>query len=114
MRSVLVETPGYVGGPPTRVAVLRRIARVVDFLFGVLYTLLLVRFALDFFGARTGAGFYRSIVALSDPFYAPFKGLFASTTVDHTYVVWSLLVAVVVYMVVHAIIRGILHLFATL
>jgi YggT family protein len=114
MRSVIVEDPRYVGGSPSRVAVLRRIARVIDFLFGVLYTLLLVRFALDFFGARTEAGFYRTIADLSDPFYAPFKGLFATSTIDHAHVVWPLVVAIVGYMVLHAIIRGVLHLLATL
>jgi hypothetical protein len=87
------------------------VGRVIDYLFGALYTLLLIRFALDFFSARTGTVFYQFIRGLTARFYAPFEGLFGTSSVDGGRVVWPLLVAILAYMVLHAAIRGVLHLF---
>jgi uncharacterized protein YggT (Ycf19 family) len=95
-----------------RAILLGRIARVTDYLFGVLYALLLVRFALEFFGAQTGAGFFQIIRGLTDVFYAPFRGIFTTTTVDSGHFVWPLIVAVLGYMLLHAGIRGLLRLLA--
>ena len=114
MRSELIETEGLRGNPAAvgRAAILARIGRVIDYLFGVLYALLLVRFALEFFGARTDAGFFRLIRGLTDVFYAPFKGIFATTTLDPVHLVWPLIVALLGFMVLHAGIRGLLRLLA--
>jgi len=115
MRSELIENEPLVGshsGAPGRVAVLGRIGRVIDYLFGVLYALLLTRFALEFFGARTGTGFFQLIRGMTDIFYAPFKGIFATTIIDSGHFVWPLIVAVLGYMVLHAGIRGLLRLLA--
>jgi uncharacterized protein YggT (Ycf19 family) len=109
MRSHLIESEGP---RVDRAAILPRIGRIVDYLFGVLYALLLVRFALEFFGARTGAGFFQIIRGLTDVFYAPFKGIFATTTIDSAHFVWPLIVAVLGYMLLHAGIRGLLRLLA--
>jgi hypothetical protein len=83
----------------TRGALLGRIGRIVDYLFGVLYALLFVRFALEFFGARSGAGFSQIIRDLTDVFYAPFKGIFATTIIDTGHFVWPLIVAILGYIV---------------
>ena len=112
MQSELVETGGLPVHAAGRVANVARIGRVVDYLFGVLYSLLLVRFALEFFGARTGAGFFQFIRWLTDIFYAPFRGIFATTTIDTVHFVWPLVVALLGYMVLHAGIRGLLRLLA--
>ena len=95
-----------------RVAVVARIARIADYLFGVLYVVLLVRLALEFFNARKGTGFVELIRAMTDPFYAPFKGIVATNTVDGAHVVWPLAVAIVGYMLLHAALRGLLRLVA--
>jgi hypothetical protein len=95
-----------------RISALARVSRVIDYLFGLLYGLLLIRLALEFFGARTGAGFYQIIRGLTDVFYAPFKGLFPSTPVETGHFEWPLLVAILGYMVLHAGIRGLLRLLA--
>lgn len=95
-----------------RNATLALVARISDYLFGILYALLLVRFALELFDARHGAGFYQLIATLTDGFYAPFKGLFATTWVSGGHFEWPLLVAVLAYMLLHAAIRGALHLIA--
>jgi hypothetical protein len=112
MRHQIVDTNGYVHGESSRLSVLAGIGRVLDYLFGVLYLLLLVRFALELFGARTSAGFFQFIRELTDAFYAPFKGLFATTTIDSMHFVWPLVVAILGYMVLHAVIRGLLRLVA--
>jgi uncharacterized protein YggT (Ycf19 family) len=96
----------------SRIATVNRIARVIDYLFGLLYSVLLVRLALEFFSARRTSGFYQFIQSISDPFYAPFKGIVASHTVDGAPIVWPLLVAVLGYMLLHAAIRGLLRLVA--
>jgi len=115
MRSYLVDSEASSRdrrGVAGRALFLGRIDRVVDYLFGVLYMLLLVRFALVFFDARTGAGFFQIIRALTDVFYAPFKGLFATATIERGHLEWPLLVAVLAYMALHAGIRGLLRLLA--
>jgi uncharacterized protein YggT (Ycf19 family) len=95
--------------------VYRVITGIVDFAFGILYGLLCIRLLLDFFGARQEAGFVQFIRSCTAYFYAPFRGMFASeATLNGGHViVWSLVVAVVVYMVLHAGIRGLLRLIAT-
>jgi uncharacterized protein YggT (Ycf19 family) len=105
---IVIETPA----PTERLVLIGRIARIVDYLFGILYALLAVRLVLEFFGARRDAGFFRIIAAMTDPFYAPFKGLFATHTVEGAHFVWPLVVAIFVYMLLHAGIRGLLRLIA--
>jgi hypothetical protein len=114
MRSHLIETDDgiLVREPAGRLLFLARVARVVDYLFGLLYALLLVRLVLEFFGARRGAGFVRFIDDLTNVFYGPFKGIFPSTAVDAGRLVWPLVAALVGYMLLHAAIRGLLRLCA--
>lgn len=87
-----------------------RIARVLDYLFGVLYALLLVRLALEFLNARPSAGFVQLVRGVTDPFFAPFKGIVASSSAFGTHIVWPLVIAVLAYMLLHAAIRGVLRL----
>jgi uncharacterized membrane protein len=95
-----------------RARVTSRIARVVDFAFGIIYALLVMRFALALLAARSTAGFVKFILYLTDPFYAPFRGITSSpvTHEGHTLLV-PVLVAIGAYMVLHFIIRGLLRLF---
>lgn len=86
------------------------VARVLDYAFGVLYALLAIRLALVFFGAREGAGFFQMIRNVTDVFYAPFKGLFATTLVASGHLEWPLVVAILAYVLLHAGIRGLLYL----
>ena|ERR1017187_10501068 len=91
----------------------RFVARVVDFLFGVLYTLLLVRFVLEFINASRNSGFFAFIRAVTDPFFVPFRGIVGSTSLDGSHwIAWPLVIAIAAYMIVHAIIRGLLGLIA--
>lgn len=111
MRTDLLDTDAE-PAPLHRVAAIARIARVIDYLFGVLYVLLLVRLVLELFSARRGTGFVELIRVLTDPFYAPFKGMFSTTNVEGAHLVWPLVVAILGYMLLHALIRGGLRLVA--
>jgi hypothetical protein len=115
MRSDLIDEPlsrAARAHSPSRILFIARIARVIDYLFGILYSLFVVRFALEFFDARPGAGFVQFIRSLTEFFYAPFRGIFATSTVDGAHVVWPLVVALLAYMLLHAAIRGLLGLLA--
>jgi uncharacterized protein YggT (Ycf19 family) len=84
--------------------------RLLDLAFGLLYMLLLIRFALVLFGARQGASFFQLIHDLTQPFYGFFEGLFATTHIAGFAVEWPLLVAIVAYALLHGGIRAVLSL----
>lgn len=90
-----------------------RVSQVVDYIFYVIYALLGLRFLLALLAARSGAGFVRFIVAVTNPFYAPFKGIVASPSTDsgHTLML-PLLIAIIVYILLHLAINGLLRMFA--
>jgi len=92
---------------------LARISQVVDYIFYVIYGLLLMRFLLALLAARSSAGFVQLIVAVTDPFYAPFKGIVASPTVQggHTLLL-PLVIALIAYLLLHLAINGLLRMFA--
>src|SRR5689334_7322058 len=92
---------------------LARVSQVVDYIFYVIYALLGMRFLLALLAARSGAGFVRFIVAVTNPFYAPFKGIVASPSTDsgHTLML-PLLIAIIVYILLHLAINGLLRMFA--
>lgn len=90
-----------------------RISQIVDYIFYVLYALLALRFLLALLAARSSAGFVRFIVAVTDPFYLPFRGIVASPSTDggHTLVI-PLVIAIIVYLLLHLAINGLLRIFA--
>jgi len=90
-----------------------RVSQVVDYIFFVIYALLGLRFLLALLAARSSAGFVRFIVAVTNPFYAPFKGIVASPSTDsgHTLML-PLLIAIVVYILLHLAINGLLRIIA--
>jgi len=92
---------------------LARFAQVVDYLFYVIYTLLLVRLVLALIGANSSTGFVQLIRTLTNPFYAMFRGIVASPTAEGgSTLALPIVIAIVAYIVLHAIIRGLLHLMA--
>ena len=48
----------------------------------MLYSVLLIRLLLVFIGARPDAGFSKLVYGVTDPFYAPFRRLVSSPTVE--------------------------------
>ena len=96
-----------------RARVMARISQVVDYLFYVLYAFLAMRLLLALLAARSTAGFVQFIVRVTDPFYSPFRNIVASPTTEggHTLLL-PLVIAIIVYMLLHLGINGLLRIFA--
>ena len=105
----VVETEREVG----RARGVARVSQVIDYIFYVLYALLGLRFLLALLAARSGAGFVRFIVAVTSPFYEPFRGIVASPRTDggHTLML-PLVIAFIVYVLLHLGINGLLRIIA--
>lgn len=89
-------------------------SQVLNYLFWLLYSLLIIRLLLIFVDARSWTGFVRFITVVTDPFYAPFKSIVASPQLGDTGMVLAvpILVALVAYSLLHLALRKLLHLFA--
>ncbi len=90
-----------------------RVSQVIDYLFFLLYALLGLRFLLALMAARSSAGFVQFIVTVTNPFYEPFRGIVASPRTDggHT-LVMPLVIAFIVYLLLHLAINGVLRIIA--
>jgi uncharacterized membrane protein len=90
-----------------------RISQIVDYIFYVIYALLGMRFLLALLAARSSAGFVQFIVTVTNPFYAPFRGIVASPTAEsgHTLLL-PVVVAIIAYVLLHLGINGLLRLLA--
>ncbi|MBI3909310.1 MAG: YggT family protein [Armatimonadetes bacterium] len=87
---------------PRRERITARAAQILNFVFGVFYALIAIRWLLDLIGANRGAGFYRFIYALSVPLLGPFEGLVRAVRLDGSGVLYlSYLIALVFYMLLH-------------
>jgi uncharacterized protein YggT (Ycf19 family) len=90
-----------------------RVSQVVDYLFYVIYALLAIRLLLALMAARSSAGFVQLIYSVTDPLYRPFRGIVASPTVEGGYTLaLPIVIAIIVYALVHAGINGLLRLVA--
>jgi len=105
----LVESEREVG----RSRSLARVSQVVDYIFYVIYALLGMRFLLALLAARSSAGFVRFIVTVTNPLYEPFRGIVASPSTGggHT-LMMPLVIAIIVYLLLHLGIIALLRLFA--
>jgi uncharacterized protein YggT (Ycf19 family) len=83
-----------------------RISQFVDFAFYLLYALLTTRLMLALIAARSDTGFVRFIKGVTDPFYAPFRGIVPSPTVEGGFTLAiPIAIALVAYMVLHVIVH---------
>lgn len=90
-----------------------RISQIVDYLFFIVYGLLTIRLLLELFAAKESAGFFRFIRSATDPFYAPFSGIVPSPSTPEGFTLaLPIVVALVVYMLLHLAINGLLRIFA--
>jgi hypothetical protein len=105
----VVETEREVG----RARGVARVSQVIDYLFFVLYALLGLRFLLALLAANSSAGFVQFIVTVTNPFYEPFRNIVASPRTDggHT-LMMPLVIAFIVYLLLHLAINGILRIVA--
>lgn len=85
-------------------------SQFIDYAFYVVYSLLAIRLVLALIAARSTNGFVEFISAVTNPFYAPFRGIVPSPTAEGGYtLVVPILIALVVYMMLHAAINGLLR-----
>ncbi len=94
----------------TRSRGLARVSQVVDYIFCLIYALLGLRFLLALMAARSNAGFVQFVVAVTNPFFAPFKGIVASPGSEEGYTLMlPILVAILAYGILHIAIWGLLR-----
>ena len=113
LRSEAID--GVVGADRHRANIrgLARAAQFINYAFAVLYTLLAVRLLLALAAARSSAGFVQLINALTNPFYAMFRGIVASPTREGGHeLVLPILVAMAAYALLHSGVLGLVRLFA--
>ena len=97
-------------GSGVRLRAVAAIARVFDLAFGCIYAVLALRFVLELLRARRGSGFFVLVTTVSGPFYSPFKDIVSTSTVAGSHpLVWSLVVAMVAYALLHGVIRALLR-----
>jgi uncharacterized protein YggT (Ycf19 family) len=90
-----------------------RFSQVIDYIFYVVYALLAIRLLLALMAARSTAGFVQFIKTVTDPLYAPFRGIVASPSVEGGFTLaLPIVIAIIVYALLHAGINGLLRLFA--
>ncbi|HEX8069331.1 MAG TPA: YggT family protein [Pyrinomonadaceae bacterium] len=90
-----------------------RISQVVDYIFYLIYALLALRLLLALLAARPSAGFVQFIRTVTDPLYAPFRGIVASPTAPGGYTLaLPIVIALVVYALLHVGINRLLRLIA--
>jgi len=80
--------------------------------FFVVYGLIGLEIALDLFGARQGSAFKRFLDTLTLPVLGPFRGLMHDPALGAVQFMFSYVVAMVVYALLHCALNGLLRLFA--
>ena len=89
-----------------------RISQVIDYVFYLIYGIILLEIVLDLAGAREGNGFRRLIDGLANPLLSPFRGLLEDLAKGQFRLKLSFIFALIVYLLVHMAINGLLRLFA--
>jgi len=91
-----------------------RISQIVDYIFYLVYLLLGFRLLLSLMAARSSNGFVEFIRNVTDPIYAPFKGIVASPSAEGGFTLaLPIVVAIIAYIILHIAINGLLRLFAS-
>ncbi len=110
MRGDAIAEVAGTGREMDRARTFARVSQVVDYVFGLLYGLLAIRLVLELVGAREGNGFVQLIAAVTDPFYALFRGIVASPSAEGGFTLAvPIVIAIVVYALLHAAISGLLR-----
>jgi uncharacterized protein YggT (Ycf19 family) len=89
-----------------------RVSQVIDYVFYLIYGIILLEIVLDLAGAREGNGFRRLIDGLAAPLLSPFRGLLEDLAKGQFRLKLSFIFALIVYLLVHMAINGLLRMFA--
>ena len=85
----------------------------MDYVFYLIYGLLAIRLVLGLMAANSSAGFVQLIRAVTNPFYAMFRGIVASPTTEGGFTLaLPIAVAIVAYALLHQAIKALLRLIA--
>jgi uncharacterized protein YggT (Ycf19 family) len=96
-----------------RARTMARISQVVDYVFYVIYALFAIRLILALMAAKSDAGFVQFIKTVTDPLYAPFRGIVPSpSTAEGFTLALPIVLALVVYILLHLGIIGLLRMLA--
>jgi uncharacterized protein YggT (Ycf19 family) len=88
-----------------------RASQVVDYVFYLVYGIIGLEIVLALIGARESAGFKQFIDAIATPFLLAFRGLMPDVGVGRFRFMLSYIIALFVYMLVHAAVNGLLRIF---
>lgn len=97
-----VETEREIGRGRTAA----RISQVVDYLFYVIYGLTALQFMLRLIGARSGNGFVQFMSDVTRPLLAPFERIVPTASNGTNQIVFSYLLALIIYILIHLAING--------
>lgn len=90
-----------------------RVSQVVDYVFFVIYGLLLLRLLLALLAARKGNAFVEFVQTVSEPFYWPFRGVVPSPSTPEGFTLaLPVIVALVAYILLHLAVNGLLRMLA--
>lgn len=96
-----------------RARFLARISQIVDYVFYVIYALFAIRLVLALMAARSTAGFVQFITSVTEPLYAPFRGIVPSPRTEEGFTLaLPIVLALIVYILLHLGIIGLLRLLA--
>jgi uncharacterized protein YggT (Ycf19 family) len=88
----------------------QRVAQVVDYIFFVMYGVIIIRFLLTLIAANETAGFVRFVRALTQPLYGPFEGIVETPMVAGLTIDFPAIIALLIYMLGHIAVLGLLRL----
>lgn len=88
-------------------------AQVIDYIFFVIYGLIVIEIVLEAAGARESNGFKNAMDAITTPFLAPFRGLFSDPAIGEYRIMFSYIAGLVVWILIHLAIRGLLRVIGT-
>ena len=89
-----------------------RVSQVVDYIFYLVYGVIVLQFILRLMGARTGNGFVQFMSIISRPLLAPFERIVGTPAIGSSQLQLSYLFALIVFIFLHFAINGILRLIA--
>lgn len=91
-----------------------RSSQVVDYVFSIVYGLLLIRLGLALVAARSTNGFVKLIGAVTEPLYALFRGIVSSPSTEGGYTLAvPIIIAIIVYALLHMAIKAFMRMMST-
>lgn len=84
----------------TAVSPMNTVAQIIYIVFGILEGLIAIRFVLKLLGANPDAGFSSFVYSITDPFLAPFQGVFGTPVVHTSVFEFTSILAIIVYALV--------------